>query len=103
PVSREGAFLVNNLLFAAFTVVVLLGTVYPLLVQAVNQQEITVGSPYFNSMTVPIGFALLFFMAVGPVLPWRKAATGTLRRRLAVPAWTGVVVLAACVLAGVRG
>ncbi|MGH9171861.1 MAG: heme lyase CcmF/NrfE family subunit [Acidimicrobiales bacterium] len=103
PVSREGAFLVNNLLFAAFALVVLLGTVYPLFVEAVQNQEITVGSPYFNSMTVPIGFGLLFFMAVGPVLPWRKAATGTLRRRLAVPAWAGLLVVVVCVLAGVRG
>jgi cytochrome c-type biogenesis protein CcmF len=103
PISREGAFLVNNLLFAAFALVVLLGTVYPLFVQAVENQQITVGSPYFNSMTVPIGFGLLFFMAVGPVLPWRKAASGTLRRRLAVPAWCGLLVVLVCVLAGVRG
>ena len=103
PVSREGAFLVNNLLFAAFALVVLIGTVFPLLVQALNNQEITVGTPYFNSMTVPLGFALLFFMAVGPVLPWRKAGAGVLRSRLALPAWTGVLVVGACVIFGVRG
>jgi cytochrome c-type biogenesis protein CcmF len=103
PVSREGAFLVNNLLFAAFAVVVLIGTVAPLFVQALENQQITVGTPYFNSMTVPIGFALLFFMAIGPVLPWRKAGSGLLRRRMAIPAWCGVIVVLACVLAGVRG
>jgi cytochrome c-type biogenesis protein CcmF len=103
PVSREGAFLVNNLLFAAFALVVLIGTVFPLFVQALDNQEITVGTPYFDSMTVPLGFALLFFMAVGPVLPWRKAGAGVLRSRLALPAWTGVLVVAACVLFGVRG
>ena len=48
PVSREGAFLANNLLFAAFAFVVLLGTVFPLLAEAINSQQISVGSPYFN-------------------------------------------------------
>ncbi len=103
PISREGAFLVNNLLFAAFTLVVLVGTVFPLFVQAFNKQEITVGSPYFDSMTVPIGFALLFFMAIAPVLPWRKAGPGVVRSRLALPAWAGVLVVAICVACGVRG
>ena len=103
PVSREGAFLVNNFLFAAFAVVVLIGTVFPLLVSALNGQSITVGAPYFDSITVPIGFALLFFMAVAPVLPWRASSTRLLRARLAIPAWAGVAVLAGCVIAGVRG
>jgi len=102
-VSREGAFLVNNLLFAGFAFVVLLGTVFPLLVEAVNGQQVTVGRPYFDTMTLPIGLALLFFMAVAPALPWRKAGEGVLRRRLAVPAWAGVAVVVVCVLAGVRG
>jgi cytochrome c-type biogenesis protein CcmF len=102
-VSREGAFLVNNLLFAGFALVVLLGTVFPLLVEAVNGQQVTVGRPYFDTMTLPIGLALLFFMAVAPALPWRKAGEGVMRRRLAVSAWVGVVVVVACVAAGVRG
>ncbi len=103
PVSREGAFLVNNLLFAAFAAVVLIGTVFPLFVSAFDHQEITVGAPYYDSVTVPIGFALLFFMAVAPVLPWRTASEGVLRRRLAVPAWLGLAVVVACVIGGVRG
>jgi cytochrome c-type biogenesis protein CcmF len=74
PVSREGAFLLNNLLFAAFAFVVLLGTVFPLVVEAVNDERISVGTPYFNRMTAPIGLALLFLMAVAPALPWRKAS-----------------------------
>ncbi|MHB8243821.1 MAG: heme lyase CcmF/NrfE family subunit [Acidimicrobiales bacterium] len=103
PVSREGAFLVNNLLFAALAVVVLIGTVFPLFVQAISHQQVTVGAPYYDSVTVPIGFALLFFMAVAPVLPWRSASGTLLRHRLAVPAWIGVAVVAACVIGGVRG
>ena len=103
PLSREGAFLVNNLLFVAFTFVVLLGTVFPLLYEAFRGQQVTVGAPYFDTMTIPIGIALLFFMAVGPALPWRKTTAGTLRDRLLVPAWVGGLVVVGCVVGGVRG
>jgi len=102
-VSREGAFLVNNLLFVVFAFVVLLGTVFPLLYEAFRGQQVTVGAPYFNAMTLPIGLALLFLMAVGPVLPWRKTTAHTLRDRLTVPAWVGALAIVACVAGGVRG
>lgn len=103
PLSREGAFLLNNLLFGAFAVVVLLGTVFPLIAQAYNGQQITVGGPYFNEMTMPIVVCLLFLMAIAPVLPWRKASGELLRHRLLWPAWTAAAVLALCVIGGVRG
>ena len=103
PISREGAFLGNNLLFGAFALVVLLGTVFPLIAQAVDGQRITVGSPYFDRMTLPIVVCLLFLMAVAPVLPWRKASGELLRRRLFWPASAAVAVLVACVAGGVRG
>jgi cytochrome c-type biogenesis protein CcmF len=103
PISREGAFLANNLLFGAFALVVLLGTVFPLIAQAVNGQQITVGAPYFDRMTMPLVVCLLFLMAVAPVLPWRKASADLLRRRLFWPFAASVAVLVACVAAGVRG
>ncbi len=103
PVSREGAFLANNLLFGAFALVVLLGTVFPLIAQALNGSQITVGAPYFDRMTLPIVVCLLFLMAVAPVLPWRKASGELLRRRLFWPAAVAVGVLVACVAGGVRG
>ncbi len=103
PVSREGAFLVNNLLFAAFALVVLLGTVFPLLVQATSGAAITIGRPYFDAFSVPLGLALLFFMAVAPALPWRSAGEKLLRERVALPAWAGVATLVGCVAAGLRG
>ena len=74
PVSREGAFLANNALFAAFAFVVLLGTVFPLLVEAFDGRTISVGNPYFDRMTRPIGLVLLFLMAVAPMLPWGGAS-----------------------------
>jgi len=101
--SREAGFLVNNLLFAAFAFVVLLGTVFPLLVEAVNGDRITVGEPFFDRMALPLGLALLFLMAVAPVLPWRKAATETLATRLHWPAWLGTGSLALAVALGARG
>lgn len=102
-VSREAAFLANNLLFGAFTLVVLLGTVFPLIAQAVNNSNITVGSPYFDRMTMPIVVCILFLMAVAPILPWRQASAGLVRERLFWPAAAAVAVLGACVIGGVRG
>jgi len=103
PVSREGAFLANNVAFAAFAFVVLLGTVFPLLAEALNGDQLSVGAPYFDRMTAPIGFTLLFLMAVAPALPWRKAAAETLHHRLLWPAWAGTLTVVSCVAAGLRG
>jgi len=103
PVSREGAFLVNNLLFAAFAFTVLLGTVFPLIVEAANDERISVGSPFFNRMSMPIGLALLFLMAVAPVLPWRRTSGELLRHRLLWPAWIGVGCVVVAVAIGNRG
>jgi cytochrome c-type biogenesis protein CcmF len=103
PLSREGAFLANNVLFAAFAFTVLLGTVFPLIVEMVNDQPLTIGAPYFDRMTIPIGIALLFLMAVAPVLPWRASNLDTLSARLIWPAAVGAGVLFATVAAGARG
>jgi cytochrome c-type biogenesis protein CcmF len=102
-VSREAAFLLNNLLFAGFALVVLTGTVFPLLVEALQNKQITVGEPYFERLGVPIGIALLFLMAIGPALPWRAASGELLRSRLLVPAWAGGLTLVIAVAAGARG
>lgn len=103
PLSREGAFLANNVLFAAFAFVVLLGTLFPLVVEAINDDRISVGVPYFNRMSMPIGLTLLFLMAIAPVLPWRKASGELLRHRLIWPAWIGVGSLIFAVVVGARG
>ncbi len=93
PVSREAAFMANNLLFTGLAFVVLLGTVFPLVAEAVRGNQLAVGEPYFARMTTPIGLALLFLMAVAPALPWRAASGEVLRRRLIVPAYSGVVAM----------
>ncbi len=103
PLSREGAFLANNLAFAAFAFIILLGTVFPLLVEAFQNRRVSVGVPYFEAMTMPVGMALLFLMAVAPVLPWRRAGGEMLARRLEWPAWIAVASLVLAVLVGARG
>ena len=103
PVSREGSFLANNVLFAVFTFVVLLGTVFPLVVEAVSDERLTVGAPFFDRMTMPIGMLLLFLMAVAPVLPWRKASEELLRVRLFWPAVAAVTAVLFSVAIGTRG
>ena len=103
PISREGAFLANNVLFAAFAFVILLGTLFPLIVEAINDDRVSVGVPYFNRMTMPIGLTLLFLMAIAPVLPWRKASGELLRHRLIWPAWIGVGSMIFAVVVGARG
>ena len=102
PWSREFAFLGNNLLFAAFTFTVLLGTLYPLLNEVLTDVQISVGAPYFNRMSVPICMGILFLMGVGPALPWGNSEPGVLASRLAVPAGLSVVILIGCLLAGLR-
>ena len=103
PLGREGAFLLNNVLFVGFAFVVLLGTVYPLLYEAMTQQQVTVGAPFFNTVAVPAGLTLLFLMAVAPTLSWRKMSGAVLWQRLAIPVWIGVGTVVVCVAAGLRG
>jgi len=103
PVSRESAFLANNLIFAAFALVVLLGTVYPLFAEALQNRRVSVGEPYFDRMTAPLGLAILFLMAVAPLLPWHGSGGEMLNRRLVGPAWAGGAAVAIAALVGARG
>jgi cytochrome c-type biogenesis protein CcmF len=103
PLGREGAFLLNNVLFVGFAFVVLLGTLYPLLYEALTQQQVTVGAPFFNTIAVPVGLTLLFLMAVAPVLSWRKMSGAVLWQRLVIPVWIGVGTVVLCVAFGLRG
>ncbi|MGA1086053.1 MAG: heme lyase CcmF/NrfE family subunit [Ilumatobacteraceae bacterium] len=101
--SREGAFLVNNVLFAVFAFVVLLGTVFPLVVEAIQQRQIVVGEPFFDRLTIPIGLTMLFIMAVAPVLPWRRDGSDLLSQRLLGPALVGVASLTFSIAVGATG
>jgi cytochrome c-type biogenesis protein CcmF len=102
PLSREGLFVVNNVLFVGFAIVVLLGTVFPLLYQAVNGAQVTVGTPYFASIAAPLSVVLLALMAIAPLVSWRSASTKVLWGRLRVSAWFALALVVALVAFGVR-
>ena len=103
PLSRTGAFLVNNLLFGCFAFVVFLGTVFPLIVEALNGDRISVGNPYFVKMSTPIGFALLFMMAIAPALSWGKTELDVLSKRLTPSVVCGSIAMLVGVVVGSRG
>lgn len=100
--SREAAFLINNLLFVLLTFTILIGTTFPLIVEAVRDVQMSVGRPYFDRMAVPVGLALLFLMGVGPALPWGKATREQLQRALLPPGTSGLVVVGLALALGVR-
>jgi len=102
PASRESSILINNLLFTGITFVVLVGTLFPPLTEAIKGARISVGEPYFNKMAVPLGVAVLFLMGVGPSLPWGAADRATFRRNFLAPAIAGLLVVTGCFAAGVR-
>ncbi len=90
PMSRESLFVWNNVVFTTAAACVLLGTLYPLAINALNGSRITVGPPYFNAVMMPIFFVMLLLMAVGPLVPWRKANMIRLRARVLFPAILGL-------------
>jgi len=83
--SREGMFMINNLLLGVFAFVVLVGTLYPLFVEWGTGDQVGVGRPFFDRMALPIAFALLLAMAIGPITPYRKASPQVVWERIRTP------------------
>ena len=102
PLSREGLFVANNILFVGFAIVVLLGTVFPLLYQAVNGTQVTVGTPYFASVAAPVSILLLVLMAIAPLVSWRRADARVLWTRTRVSAWAATLTIAVLLIVGIR-
>ncbi|MBB5687421.1 heme lyase CcmF/NrfE family subunit [Sphingobium boeckii] len=94
-VSREGALVANNLLLSAILGIVLIGTLYPLGVEAVTGDKLSVGPPYFNAAAGPLALILVAIMAVGPLLKWRRDTLKPLAKRLALPILITALALAA--------
>ncbi|HEU5298202.1 MAG TPA: heme lyase CcmF/NrfE family subunit [bacterium] len=90
-VSRESSFLFNNLILVGAAFSVFLGTVFPIISEAVRGVKISVGPPFFNQVNVPIGLALLFLMGVCPLLAWRKASIRNLTRGFLIPGAFGAL------------
>src|SRR2546421_2357172 len=101
-VSRESMFLFNNLVFVAIAFTVLWGTLYPVAVEAVTGQQVSVGPPYFNAVVVPLGLALLGLMGIGPLVAWRRASSRGLQRAFTLPLGAWVVTVLALFTVGVR-
>ena len=100
--SRESAFIFNNLLFLGAAFTVFLGTIFPIISEAVTGEKILVGSPYFNRVNVPIGLVLIFLMGVGPLISWRKASRENLVKNFLVPVLAGVLTAAVLITLGMR-
>ena len=99
--SRETAFLVNNLLLLAVAFVTLWGVVCPLISELFTGETITVGAPFYNKVNGPLLLALVFLMGVGPLLPWRHATWASVRRVLAIPAALTTAVFVALLAVGI--
>ena len=91
-VSREASFLFNNLLLVGMAFVILWGTLFPIISELIQGVQVTVGPPFFNRVTTPIGLGLLALTGIGPLIAWRKASTSNLRRQFTVPVGVALVV-----------
>jgi cytochrome c-type biogenesis protein CcmF len=88
--SREAAFLFNNLMLVGIAFAVFWGTIFPVLSEAVRGVKITVGPPFFNRVNGPLALGLVFLMGVGPLIAWRRTTTSNLVRSFAAPVVIGV-------------
>lgn len=100
--SLEVLFLFNNLLFLSFCFIVFLGTLYPLIVEAVRGNRISVGEPYFNQMTIPIVGMILLLMGVALITPWRKATGEAVLKAAKLPALLSLIPTAISLAVGGR-
>ena len=90
PVSREGALVLNNILLCSMAAVVATGTLYPLFADLLFGTKLSVGAPFFNTVMLPLAVPLVVAMAIGPMLPWKRARLAEAARRL----WPAALVAA---------
>ena len=91
-VSREVGLLVNNVTLAILTLTVLLGTLYPLIIDAMGSGKISVGPPYFNTISLPLGTVLFLMMGIGLFLRWKKDSPERLFKKLLLPANLALII-----------
>ncbi len=99
-VSREAAFLGNNLLFMGALFAVFWGTTFPIISEWVTGQKVTIGPAYFNRLVLPILGAAVLLMGIGPLVAWRRADPRSVGRLLARPAFLSLALVAALVAGG---
>lgn len=98
PVSREGLLLANNIFLATATVTVFLGTIYPLILDALGGGKISVGAPYFNAVFAPLTIPFALLLPLGPLLNWRQGHLQPLQSRLVLAAAAAALVTLGMVL-----
>ena len=92
-VSRESAFLFNNLILLASCFAILWGTLFPVISEAVTGEKISVDAPFFNRVNIPIGLFLLFLTGVGPLIAWRRSSVESLKKAFLWPTVAGVALM----------
>jgi cytochrome c-type biogenesis protein CcmF len=101
-ISRESAFLANNVLFVAAAFTVLWGTIYPILSEVTSGVRLSVGPPFFNTVFLPIAIAIVALTGIGPLISWRRMSKGAFTRIVRVPLAAGAVAVVLLGLGGVR-
>lgn len=101
-VSRESAFLINNLLFLGALLAVFWGTVFPMIYEAVYNEKATVAEPWFNPRMIPIGLFLLLLTGIGPLVAWRKTSWNLLKKIFMKPVAISLAGLVIMLVFGVR-
>ena len=96
PISREGALVMNNLLLATMTATVLLGTLYPLILELFGGGTVSVGAPFYAATFVPLALPLVFLMAIGPFMGWKRGDVRAALQRLIA---AGVAAVGAAIIA----
>jgi cytochrome c-type biogenesis protein CcmF len=94
PISREGALVLNNLLLTTCCATVLIGTLYPLALEAISGEKISVGPPFFNLTFVPLFIPLFVLMPIGQLLPWKRGDLAGVMQRLAAAFGAGLIYVA---------
>ena len=100
--SREASFLINNLLFLGVTFAIFWGTIYPLVAEALADQKVSVGPPYFKQVAGPLLGGVILLMGIGPLMPWRRASRDHLVHNFLLPVASTVIGLAILAVVGVR-
>jgi cytochrome c-type biogenesis protein CcmF len=101
-VSRESSFLFNNLVLLAACFTILWGTLFPVLHEFYDGSKVTMGAPWYNRVSIPIGLFLLFLTGVGPVLAWRSTSFKSIRKNFVLPTVAGVATAIILMVVGVR-
>ncbi len=100
--SREAAFLFNNLVLVGIAFAVFWGTLFPVLSEAVRGVKITVGPPFFDKVNAPLALALIFLMGVGPLIAWRRSSLDSLAKTFTAPALFGLAMGFGSAIAGLH-